>query len=192
MDWALQLLWDRPEVSVVLSGMRSRQQVVENCASADRSGVNSLTPNDPVMFQEIAGVLRRGMLVQCTGCGYCEPCPAGVSIPCNFALANNMVAGSSSVMDIVFRLQIKRNYKGLAQSKEERERTGKEGSSLLCVECGACIPKCTQSINIPEELKVNEVISKQKITVKEIFQMLLYTARNWRLVLSRVMRRGSS
>ena len=145
------------------------------------------------MFQEIAGVLRRGMLVPCTGCGYCEPCPVGVSIPCNFALANNVVAGSSSVMDIVFRWQIKRNYKGLAQSKEECERTGKEGSSFLCVECGACIPKCPQSINIPEELKkVNDVISKQKITVKEIFQMLLYAVRNWRLVLSRVMRRGSS
>jgi predicted aldo/keto reductase-like oxidoreductase len=193
VDWALQFLWDRPEVSVVLSGMSSRQQVVENCASADKSGVNSLTQNDRVMFQEIAGVLRRGMLVPCTGCGYCEPCPAGVSIPCNFALANNMVAGSNSVMDIVFRWQIKRNYKGLAQSKEERERTGKEGSSLLCNECGACIPKCPQSINIPEELKkVNEVISKQKITVKEIFQLMLYAVRNWRLVLARVMRRGSS
>jgi predicted aldo/keto reductase-like oxidoreductase len=93
----------------------------------------------------------------------------------------------------VFRWQIKRNYKGLAQSKEERERTGKEGSSLLCVECGVCIPKCPQSINIPEELKkVNDVISKQKITVKEIFQLMLYAVRNWRLVLARVMRRGSS
>jgi predicted aldo/keto reductase-like oxidoreductase len=193
VDWALQFLWDRPEVSVVLSGMSSRRQVVENCTSADRSGVNSLTQNDRAMFQEISDVYRRGMLVPCTGCGYCEPCPAGVSIPCNFALANNMVAGGDSVMDIVFRWQIKRNYKGLAQSKEERERTGKEGSSLLCNECGACIPKCPQSINIPEELKkVNEVISKQKITVKEIFQLMLYAVRNWRLVLARVMRRGSS
>jgi predicted aldo/keto reductase-like oxidoreductase len=112
VDWALRFLWDRPEVSVVLSGMSSRQQVVGNCASTEKSGVNSLTPNDHVMFQEIAAVFRRGMPVQYTGCGYCEPCPARVSIPCNFALANNMVAGSSSVMDFVFRRQIKRNYKG--------------------------------------------------------------------------------
>lgn len=46
---------------------------------------------------------------------------------------------------------------------------------------------------IPEELKkVDEVISKQKITVKEIFQLMIYAVKNWRLVLSRVMRRGSS
>ena len=193
VDWALQFLWDRPEVSVVLSGMSSRRQVVENCASAERSGVNSLTQNDRVMFQEITEVLRRGMLIPCTGCGYCMPCPAGVSIPSNFALANNMVAGGTSVMDIMFRWQMKRNYKELAQSKKEREKTGKEGSSLLCIECRACIPKCPQSINIPEELKkVNEVISKQKITVKEIFQIMIYAVRNWRLVLSRVLRRGFS
>ena len=193
VDWALQFLWDRPEVSVVLSGMSSRRQVLENCASADRSGVNSLTPNDHVMFQEISEVLRRGVLVPCTGCGYCMPCPSGVSIPCNFALANNLVAGGGSVMDIVLRRQIKRNYKGLAQSKKELERTGKDGSSLLCIECGACIPKCPQSINIPEELKkVDAVISKQKITVKEIFQVLIYAVKNWRLVLARVIRRGSS
>ena len=50
VDWALQFLWNQPEVSVVLSGMSSRRQVVENCPSADRSGVNSLIQNDPVMF----------------------------------------------------------------------------------------------------------------------------------------------
>ena len=42
VDWALQFLWNRPEVAVVLSGMGSQQMVDENCASADRSGINSL------------------------------------------------------------------------------------------------------------------------------------------------------
>lgn len=62
VDWALQFLWDRPEMSVVLSGMSSRQQVVKNCASADRSGVNSLTQNDRDTFQEITEVLRGACL----------------------------------------------------------------------------------------------------------------------------------
>ena len=38
VDWALQFLWNRPEVSVVLSGMGNQQMVDENCASAARSG----------------------------------------------------------------------------------------------------------------------------------------------------------
>ncbi|MCK4885268.1 aldo/keto reductase [Candidatus Bathyarchaeota archaeon] len=193
VDWALQFLWDRPEVSVVLSGMSSRQQVVENCASADRSGVISLTQNDHMTIQEITEVFRRGIPVPCTGCGYCEPCPEMVNIAANFAMMNNMVAGGRSVMDIMFRQQIKRNYNGLAQSKEEREKTGKDGSSLLCVECGACIQKCPQSINIPEELeKVNEVIRKQKIGIREIFQLISYAVRNWRLALSYVRQRNFS
>ncbi|MGD9131542.1 MAG: aldo/keto reductase [Candidatus Bathyarchaeota archaeon] len=193
VDWALQFLWDRPEVSVVLSGMGSRRQVVENCESADKSGVNSLTPNDHVMLQQVTEVFRSGIIVPCTGCGYCEPCPAGVSIPTNFAMMNNMVAGGTSAVDFVFRRQIKRNYNGLAQSKEEHERTGKAGSSLLCVECGACIPKCPQSINIPEELKkVNDVICEHRMSAREILHLILYAVRNWRLVLFHIRHRQFS
>ena len=187
VDWALQFLWDRPEVSVVLSGMGSRQQVVENCQSADRSGVNSFTSNDHLTIQKVTSVLKKGNLVPCTGCGYCEPCPSGVSIPRNFAMLNNLLAGGGTVMDIVMKRQIKNDYTNLAQTKEEREQTGKDGSSLLCVECGACVPKCPQSINIPNELKkATEVISKQKITGKEILQLVTYGIKNWRLVLSRL------
>jgi predicted aldo/keto reductase-like oxidoreductase len=190
VDWALQFLWDLPEVSVVLSGMSSRQQVVENCASADRSGINSLTETDRVTIQKITDTFKTGMLVPCTGCGYCEPCPSGVSIPQNFAMMNNMLAGNNSPMDFLLKRQIKRDYSELAQSKEELEKTGKEGSSLLCIECGECVPKCPQSINIPEELKkVNDIVSKQKITRKEIFRLLSYAVRNWRLVLSHIRQR---
>jgi predicted aldo/keto reductase-like oxidoreductase len=77
VDWALQFLWDRPEVSVVLSGMGSRQQVVENCQSADKSAINSFTANDHLTIQKIFSVLKKGNIVPCTGCGYCEPAHLG-------------------------------------------------------------------------------------------------------------------
>ncbi|MCW4035060.1 MAG: aldo/keto reductase [Candidatus Bathyarchaeota archaeon] len=188
VDWALQFLWDRPEVSVVLSGMGSMQQVVENCQSAERSGVGSFTVDDHKTVDEITKIFRKGNLVPCTGCGYCQPCPEGVSIPKIFAMVNNMQAGGDSVMDIMLRQQIKNGYKALAQSKEEL-KTGKDGSSVLCVQCGECVEKCPQSINVPEELKkVEEVISKQKVTPKQLLKMLLYAVKNWRLVLSWVRR----
>jgi predicted aldo/keto reductase-like oxidoreductase len=193
VDWGLQFLWDLPEVSVVLSGMSSRRQVVENCASADQSDINSLTESERGTIQEITGIFRKGIPVPCTGCGYCEPCPHGVNIPHNFAMMNNMLSRDNSVMAIMLRRQIQHEYNGLAQSKEEYENTGKEGSSLLCVECGECVPKCPQSINIPEELKkVNGIISKQKISVKEIFKLMSYAVRNWRTVLSHIRHRGFS
>jgi len=146
-----------------------------------------------VTIQEITKIVKKGMIVPCTGCDYCEPCPAGVSIPQNFAMMNNMVASGTSVMDIMFRKQIRQDYNGLAQSKEEHELTGKAGCSLLCVECGECLPKCPQSINIPEELKsVNGVITKQKMTIREVFQLISFGVKNWRLVISRIRKRNSS
>ena len=54
VDWALQFLWNKPEVSVVLSGMSSYQQVKENCDSAEKSGINSLTPNEVKIVDELA------------------------------------------------------------------------------------------------------------------------------------------
>ncbi len=190
VDWALQFLWDKPEVSVVLSGMGSRQQVIENCTSADKSGINSFTSSDRLTLKEITQIFRKSDLVLCTGCSYCKPCPSGVSIPENFAMMNNMLAGGNTVMDIVIRRQIKNDYNKLAKTKEEQQKTGKEGSSLLCVECGVCLPKCPQSINIPEELKnVNSVISEHKLTPKDILQILTYGINNWRLALSRIRQR---
>jgi predicted aldo/keto reductase-like oxidoreductase len=40
-DWALQWLWNQPEVSVVLSRMSAMQHVEENVASGNAASVNS-------------------------------------------------------------------------------------------------------------------------------------------------------
>ena len=41
-DWALQWVWNQPEVSVALSGMNAMAQVQENLESAANSGPNTL------------------------------------------------------------------------------------------------------------------------------------------------------
>lgn len=113
VDWALQFLWNRPEISVVLSGMGSQQMIDENCASADRSGVGSLSATEEAAFRDLAEVYRQKMLVPCTACKYCMPCPAGVNIPQNFAILNNVSMESSGVM----RWMVKRGYRKLAGSR---------------------------------------------------------------------------
>ena len=35
----------------------------------------------------------------------------------------------------------------------EYENLGKDAMATACVECGACLKKCPQSIDIPKELK---------------------------------------
>ena len=87
-DWALQWLWNQEEVSVVLSGMSTLKQVKENVVSASNSGINSLDKNEKDLIENAADKFREMQPVDCTGCGYCIPCPNDVHIPMNFSLYN--------------------------------------------------------------------------------------------------------
>ncbi len=158
VDWALQFLWNRPEISVVLSGMGNQQMVDENCASADRSGIHSLTQEEEAVIARLAEVYRSKILVPCTACEYCMPCPAGVNIPQNFAILNNVSLESQFLM----RWRVRRSYRRLAGSKEEIDQENPNGNASLCIDCGVCLEKCPQEINIPVELeKVHAILGKR-------------------------------
>ncbi|MEJ2737248.1 MAG: aldo/keto reductase [Anaerolineae bacterium] len=158
VDWALQFLWNRPEISVVLSGMGNQQMVDENCASADRSGIHSLTQEEEAVIARLAEVYRSKILVPCTACEYCMPCPAGVNIPQNFAILNNVSLESQFLM----RWRVRRSYRRLAGSREEVDQENPNGSAFLCIDCGECLEKCPQEINIPVELeKVHAILGKR-------------------------------
>ncbi len=158
VDWALQFLWNRPEVAVVLSGMGSRQMVDENCASADRSGIGSLSAEEEAVIARLADVYRSKILVPCTACEYCMPCPASVNIPQNFAILNNVSVEQGRMM----RWMAKRRYNKLAGSKEKLDKQNPNANASLCVNCGECLTKCPQEINIPVELeKVHAILGKR-------------------------------
>jgi predicted aldo/keto reductase-like oxidoreductase len=159
VDWALQFLWNRPEVAVVLSGMGNQQMVDENCASAARSGVNSLDPEEDAVITRLAEIYRQKILVPCTACEYCMPCPTGVNIPQNFAILNNY----SFTDGWRRRWQAHRGYKKLVDSKELINKERPNGNASLCVDCGQCLEKCPQSINIPVELeKTHAILGKRE------------------------------
>lgn len=159
VDWALQYVWDMPEVSVVLSGMGSLQMLEENCESADRSGIGILSKKERETINELTEIYRRNIIVPCTACQYCMPCPHGVNIPGNFAVLNNMAAPNSTL----HRWMIKRSYKRLANKKSRLNAEKTNGNASLCTECGVCLEKCPQSIAIPEELKkVTAVLQRRE------------------------------
>ena len=171
VDWALQFLWNKPEVAVVLSGMSNFQQVEENCDSAEKSGIGILSPEEVKIVDELAEYFTRNTAVPCTGCGYCMDCPNGVNIPENFSIINNIaLSHGNSLGSIVQRVRFRHKYrKKLAKNKEELKKNPNNGRASMCINCGVCIEKCPQKIDIPTELaKVTKVLEKRK-SIDKVF-----------------------
>ena len=88
VNWALRWLANRPEVSLILSGMSSFEQVEENirlCSSPEMAA-NKMNAEELSFINELATEWKARKQIGCTGCNYCMPCPNGVFIPDNLAL----------------------------------------------------------------------------------------------------------
>jgi uncharacterized protein len=136
-EWALRYLWDHPEIDVVLSGMSTMEQLVENIKSAENGTPHSLTDNELDLFKKVKEVYKDKIHVSCTACNYCMPCKKGVDIPLNLNLLNDVYIYSNMEKPTG-------NYTFL---------TAKKMSASFCTECGECEEKCTQNIPISKYLK---------------------------------------
>jgi uncharacterized protein len=136
-DWALQWVWNQPEVSLALSGMNTMQQVEENLASAERSGPGTLTPDELALIDRVKDAYRELCPIPCTDCRYCQPCPNGVAISRVFAIYNEAVM-----------------YNALDRSRMVYEQWMREDERAdCCLACGECESACPQGIEIIEWLK---------------------------------------
>ena len=132
VSWALNWLWDQPEVSVVLSGMSTLDQVKENVELADSSGVNQLSEKEIRLMEKAGEKYHELSPVGCTGCNYCTPCPNDVEIPSNFQLYNEAEVYGK------FEENKKSYYKFL--NDEQR--------ASACIACGQCEEMCPQNLEI--------------------------------------------
>jgi len=169
-DWALQFVWDHPEVSVVLSGMSSMQQVKENIESANNSASNSLSAEDLRIISQLREFYGKYDLVRCTSCRYCRPCPQGVAIPWIFRIINELAYYGEERRDSILIL-----YDKLVKIPEEVEKRLSEdekvdGVASLCIQCGECLEKCPQQIDIPDILKKAKEIFEEGKKISEVFQ----------------------
>ena len=80
-DFALQWVWNQPEISAVLSCMSTMDQVVENVESAAHSGPGTMSEDELTIIARVREQYEALCVIPCTACGYCLPCPSGVNIP---------------------------------------------------------------------------------------------------------------
>jgi uncharacterized protein len=136
-ELALRWVWNRSDLSTVLSGMSAMDQVEENCRIAADAEPNSLTSEEFQIIEEIKKLYIERSEIPCTDCRYCAECPSGVNIPRIFSIYNDMRIYEDE--------KSARMFYGMFMKPEERANN--------CTECGACEEKCPQGIAIIEELK---------------------------------------
>ena len=134
VEWGLQWVWNHPEVSVVLSGMSTFEQVEQDIEYASRSEINHLSLEELEAIDKAIKKYREIAPIACTSCFYCLPCPNEVYIPENFTIYNEGILFGD--LDIA-----KLRYADLKGKADE------------CIECGVCEPKCPQKLPIIELLK---------------------------------------
>jgi len=141
-EWALRWVWNHPEVTVVLSGMSAPEQVRQNVECAKNGLPNSLKKAELTLFKSVKEELEKRIIIPCTGCKYCEPCPHGVSIPECFEYYNRGHMYDDEEQTRQIYLAFLGGFFG-----------GNPSYASFCQECGECEEKCPQSLPIRDNLK---------------------------------------
>lgn len=134
-SWAFRYVGSLPNVVVALSGMTYMEHLEDNIRTF--SDFKPLTDAERQTLAAVTKVYHHTGAVPCTNCKYCMPCPVGVNIPRIFGLYNSYKTTGE------YRRYFGRIYAEFAP----------ETMASACVNCGACVKKCPQHINIPEELR---------------------------------------
>ncbi len=137
-EWGLRFVWNEAGVSIVLSGMNSMEQVVENIRVANDGISDSLGKDDLLIFDTLRNVMNKKIKADCTGCRYCMPCESGVDIPDVLDALNKAAIWNDSNPWLTGYGRIK----------------GKAGNCTACRECEGICPQ-----GLPVSTLMNEAVS---------------------------------
>ena len=147
VDWALQWVWNRPEVSFLLSGMSTMAQLEENLESADRARPEVFDDDELETCRRVRDAYLKLSPIPCTDCHYCLPCPSGVNIP--------------KVLDIYNEAEIYGGGPAAARFAYGWLREAERAD--VCTQCDACEELCPQKIAIVDWLeKVQQYLAVGK------------------------------
>lgn len=143
-QWAMEWVLNNRNITCVLSGMNSPEQLEENLEIAYKTTPMSMSFEDLETVEIVKRVMRDSLKINCSTCGYCMPCPRGVNIPECMKIYNEK---------FLF------NHKGfINQSLMDYFQyvcgiMGNSGNAGKCNGCGKCLRKCPQKLDIISELK---------------------------------------
>ncbi len=126
---ALRFIMQNPAVSVVIPGMASVDEIMQNVASA-----NDNSPLTSKEQQQVEAVRKHLGNQFCRRCNYCAPCTVGINIPSVFLFAGYL-----------------ERYDLADWAKDRYSSLEVKASS--CIECGLCETRCPYQLPIRSMLK---------------------------------------
>ena len=133
--------------------------VPDAAASVSAADAVRFTARECGAVDSMREYFKTNILVPCTSCSYCMPCPQGVDIPTCFGWYN---AGKG----ISAKAQYIMATEGAVNNKPSK--------ASLCKACGACEARCPQKIKISDELKnVARAMEKNWLRVPARFALRL-------------------
>jgi predicted aldo/keto reductase-like oxidoreductase len=146
LDWAFRHCLNYPEVSTILSGVSTLDQLKEDIALFSQKDALPfcLKDDEKELLCRVKAKYESLKAIPCTMCEYCLPCPKGVNIPGVFARYNDgKMFGSFEPP--------RRSYVFMTRGNSDASH---------CTACGECEKKCPQNISIMETLKSAHEILK--------------------------------
>ncbi len=129
-SWAIRYVASLPNVMVVLSGMSSMEQMMDNVSYM--KSFKSLDEFEQKVVEEAREVLERTNVVPCTSCHYCtHGCPMEIHIPEIFSVLNEY-----------------KSYGNLAEARNNYGWRPGGPKASVCVQCGQCEDACPQHLPI--------------------------------------------
>ena len=152
-SWAIRFAASRENVMMVLSGMSSMEQLLDN--TGYMQDFAPLTADEDAMMLKTAEIINRSIAIPCTGCSYCTVnCPKNIAIPRYFSLYNAELQEAAT--------------KGwTSQPSYYSHLTESFGKASDCLKCGRCEEMCPQHLPIRKYLE--DVAKKFEKSRKEVF-----------------------
>lgn len=128
-ELAMRFILENPNITVVIPGMDSVEQVIENAKAGNE--LRSLTSEEREILEKEASELGTEF---CRRCGYCKPCTVGIDIPSQFVIDAYYTRYDLQDWAIA-------RYNSMSVKASE------------CIECAECESRCPYNLPIVDMLK---------------------------------------
>jgi len=129
-SWAVRYVASLPNVMIVLSGMSSEAQMLDNLSYM--KDFKPLTEAEREVISKAQAKLKSIDQIGCTACHYCSPgCPVGMHIP-----------------EIFYVMNFYKLYGDVERAKLDYSFRPGGPKASACVKCGQCEGACPQHLPI--------------------------------------------